>query len=636
MAGESIVSVLVPVAVAAPYTYRAPAGVQPGDIVEVPLGTRDAIGVVWDDPPDPEIGHNRLRPIAGRFDVAPLSREIRGFVDWVADYTLTSRGTVLRMVLRSTGALAPEPPVPGVRRGGPPPERMTPARARVLAHLEDGAPWTKTGLAAVAGVSPGVVQGLIDAGALEVVMLPARPLPLAADPDYALPELSAEQETAAGALRRSVVTGGYSAALLDGITGSGKTEVYFEAVAAALKTGRQVLVLLPEIALTAEFLQRFVLRFGARPAEWHSDIAPKGRQRVWRGGAEGSVRVVVGARSALFLPFRELGLIVVDEEHDLAYKQEDGAIYNARDMAVVRAHLASFPVVLSSATPSLESRVNADAGRYSRIVLAGRYLAAPLPTIRAIDMRKDQPGRGHFLSPPLVAAVGEAIADKHQALLFLNRRGYAPLTLCRNCGHRFQCPNCSTWLVEHRFRGVLLCHHCGHSEKRPHVCPSCEDKDSLVPVGPGIERLAEEVAAHFPEARTLALSSDLIGGVDRMRQELNAVVKGEVDIVIGTQLVAKGHNFPLLRLVGVVDADLGLAHGDLRAAERTFQLLSQVTGRAGRTGGASQAFLQTYAPEHPVIQAIVSGDREAFYARETAERRGAGLPPFGRLAALIA
>jgi len=635
VAGESIVSVLVPVAVAAPYTYRAPAGVQPGDIVEVPLGTRDAIGVVWDDPPDAEIGHNRLRPIAGRFDVAPLSREMRVFVDWVADYTLTSRGMVLRMVLRSTGALAPEPPVPGVRRGGPPPERITPARARVLAHLEDGMPWTKTGLAAVAGVSPDVVQGLVDAGALEVVMLPATPLPPAADPDYARPELSAEQEAAAEALRRSVATGGYSATLLDGITGSGKTEVYFEAVAAALKTGRQVLVLLPEIALTAEFLQRFVLRFGARPAEWHSDIPPKGRQRVWRGVADGSVRVVVGARSALFLPFRELGLVVVDEEHDLAYKQEDGAIYNARDMAVVRAHLAGFPVVLSSATPSLESRVNADAGRYSRIVLAGRYLAAPLPTIRAIDMRKDQPGRGHFLSPSLIAAVGEAIADKHQALLFLNRRGYAPLTLCRTCGHRFQCPNCSTWLVEHRFRGVLLCHHCGHSEKHPHACPSCEDKDSLVPVGPGIERLAEEVAGHFPEARTIALSSDLIGGVDRMRQELNAVVKGEVDIVIGTQLVAKGHNFPLLRLVGVVDADLGLAHGDLRAAERTFQLLSQVTGRAGRAGGASQAFLQTYAPEHPVIRAIVSGDREAFYARETTERRAAGLPPFGRLAALI-
>ncbi len=636
MAGEKIVSVLVPVAVAAPYTYRAPEGARAGDIVEVPLGTRDAVGVIWDDPPDPAIGHNRLRPIAGTFDVAPLSKEIRGFVDWVADYTLTTRGMVLRMILRSPGALEPEAPVPGVRLGGPPPARMTPARARVLAHIsEGGLAWTKSGLAAAAGVTPSVVQGLIDAGTLEVVMMPASPAALPADPDYGKPELSVEQEAAAASLRQSVATGGYSVTLLDGITGSGKTEVYFEAVAAALKADRQVLILIPEIALTAGFLERFALRFGARPAEWHSDVPPRGRERVWRGVADGRVRVVVGARSALFLPFKELGLIVVDEEHDLAYKQEEGAVYNARDMAVVRAHLAGFPVVLSSATPSIESRVNADAGRYKRIVLSDRYLDAALPTVTAVDLRKDQPERGRFLSPPLVAAVAEALAQKQQALLFLNRRGYAPLTLCRNCGHRFQCPNCSTWLVEHRFRGILLCHHCGHTEPKPKVCPSCEATDSLTPVGPGIERLQEEVAARFPEARTIALSSDLIGGVQRMRLELAAIAKGEVDIVIGTQLVAKGHNFPLLTLVGVVDADLGLANGDLRAAERTFQLLSQVTGRAGRSGGSSNAVLQTYAPEHLVVQAIVQGDREAFYSREIAARREAGLPPFGRLAAVI-
>ncbi|HUP62748.1 MAG TPA: primosomal protein N', partial [Thermoanaerobaculia bacterium] len=377
------------------------------------------------------------------------------------------------------------------------------------------------------------------------------------------------------------------------------------------------------------------LRFGARPAEWHSDVAPKWRARVWRGVAAGTTEVVVGARSALYLPFANLGLVVVDEEHDLAYKQEDGAVYNARDMAVVRAHLAGFPVVLSSATPSIESRVNADAGRYRRIYLADRYLAAALPTIGVIDLRKDQPERGRFLSPPLVAAVGEVMAEKQQALLFLNRRGYAPLTLCRTCGHRFQCPNCSTWLVEHRFRGVLLCHHCGHFEPRPGACPTCGDTESLTPVGPGIERLHEEVAARFPEARITALSSDLVGGVQRLRQELVAIAKGEADIVIGTQLVAKGHNFPFLTLVGVVDADLGLAHGDMRAAERTFQLLSQVTGRAGRSGGASRALLQSWTPEHPVIQAIVSGDREAFYEKEIAARRAEHLPPFGRLAALI-
>ncbi len=347
------------------------------------------------------------------------------------------------------------------------------------------------------------------------------------------------------------------------------------------------------------------------------------------------MRVVVGARSALFLPFAQLGLIVVDEEHDLAYKQEERVFYSARDMAVVRGHLAGFPVVLSSATPSLESRVNADAGRYARIVLSDRYADAKLPEIAAIDMRANQPERGRFMSPPLVQAVAETLRDSQQALLFLNRRGYAPLTLCRTCGHRFQCPNCSAWLVEHRFRGILLCHHCGHSERRPDHCPNCGDSESLVAVGPGVERLAEEVAARFPGARTILMSSDIVGGVERLRQELASIEKGEVDIVIGTQLVAKGHNFPYLTLVGVVDGDLGLAFGDMRAAERTFQLLSQVTGRAGRAGGASRALVQTYAPDNPVIRAIVSGDREAFYRNEIAARREAGLPPFGRLAGIV-
>ena len=651
MTGEAIVSVLVPVAVAAPYTYRAPASCQPGDIVSVPLGTRDVTGVVWDDPPDKSIGHNRLRPINGTFEAPPLKAEIRRFVDWVADYTLTQRGMVLRMVLRAPGALEPEAPVPGVRLAGAPPERMTAARERVLAMLRetaqeawsaDGATgmqinpsWTKSGLAAAAGVSPGVVQGLVEAGTLETVMMPARPVALPPDPDYGAPALSPEQQAAAEHLRTAVGGGGYSVTLLDGVTGSGKTEVYFEAVAAAVKAGRQVLILLPEISLTADFLERFGLRFGTRPAEWHSQAAPRARERVWRGVADGSLQVVVGARSALFLPFADLGLIVVDEEHDLAYKQEERAFYSARDMAVVRGHLAGFPVVLSSATPSIESRVNADAGRYTRIVLSDRYKAASLPDIEAVDMRNDQPETGRFLSPPLVEAVTETLEQNEQALLFLNRRGYAPLTLCRTCGHRFQCPNCSTWLVEHRFRGVLLCHHCGHAEKRPEACPACGDTESLVPIGPGVERLAEEVAMRFGQARTIVLSSDLAGGVDRMRLELSSIAKGECDIVIGTQLVAKGHNFPFLKLVGVVDADLGLAHGDLRAAERTFQLLSQVTGRAGRMGGASRALLQTYAPDHPVIRAIVSGDREAFYEKEIAERRAAGLPPFGRLAAIV-
>ena len=637
MAGERVVSVMVPVAVEAPYTYRVPPELQlaPGDIVQVPLGTRDVVGIVWDDPPDTEIGHNRLRAVVAKFDAPPISQSVRCFVDWVANYTLTQRGMVARMLLRAPGALAPETPLVGVRQAGPQPERMTAARHRVIDQMEGGLAWSKSGLAAAAGVSPGVVQGLVDAGTLETVALPPEAVVLTPDPDFGVNVLSDEQQHAAEMLGKAVAAEAYSVALLDGITGSGKTEVYLEAVAEALKRGRQVLILVPEIALTVEFLDRFASRFGSRPAEWHSEVAPRRRERVWRGVASGQVKVVVGARSSLFLPFADLGLIVVDEEHDLAYKQEDRIFYNARDMAVVRAHLAGFAVVLSSATPSIESRVNADAGRYQRIVLADRYSDAKLPDIVAVDMRDNPPERGRFLAPPLVTALAETLAHGEQALLFLNRRGYAPLTLCRRCGHRFHCRNCSTWLVEHRFRGILMCHHCGHSETRPEACPNCEAEDSLVACGPGVERLAEEVKERFPEARIVVMSSDIVGGVKRLRLELQAIAKGEVDVVIGTQLVAKGHNFPLLKFVGVVDGDLGLARGDLRAAERTFQLLSQVTGRAGRSGGSSRALLQTFAADHPVMRAIVAGDRDAFYAKEIAERRAAQLPPFGRLAGIV-
>lgn len=631
-----VVSVLLPYAVAEPYSYRVPPGMSlsPGDIVQVPLGTREVVGAVWDDDPGLDRTSNRLRHVVARFDTPPLCAESRKFVDWVAGYTISTRGMVLRMVLRAPGALEPEGSRPGLRLAGPPPERITPARQRVIDLAADGLAWSKSGLAGAAGVSPGVIDGLLAAGTLVPVEIPPAPVAVPPEPGFAVALLNPAQAAGASALR-SAAADGFSVTLIDGVTGSGKTEVYFEAVAEILSRGGQVLILLPEIALTATFLDRFALRFGQRPAEWHSDVSPRIRERVWRGVADGSVRAVVGARSALFLPFPDLRLIVVDEEHDSAYKQEDGVTYHARDMAVVRGQIGGFPVVLSSATPSIESRVNADQGRYRRIVLPDRFAGATLPDVSAIDLRVDQPERGRWLAARLVTAMAETIADGGQALLFLNRRGYAPLTLCRTCGHRFQCPNCATWLVEHRFRGQLVCHHCGHAEPRPRNCPQCGNEDTLVACGPGVERLAEEVLSRFPDARTTVLSSDMLGGVQRIRRELKAIADGEADIIIGTQLVAKGHNFPLLRLVGVVDADLGLAHGDLRAAERTFQLLSQVTGRAGRVGGASRAFLQTSAPDHPVIQAIIAGDREAFYIREIEERRIAQLPPFARLAAII-
>ncbi len=628
--------VLVPMPAERPYTYAVPADMRvvPGAIVRVPLGPRQVAGIVWDGSVE-KVDSRKLRPIEQVFDCPPIDRAMRRFVDWIAQYTLSPPGMVARMLLRAPEAFDPEPWIEGLQRGPMAPDRMTAARSRVLEVAEGGLAWTRSGLAHAAGVSSTVIDGLKAQGVFETVMIPPRPVVAAPDPEYARSALMADQGEAAALLRANVAADVFNVALLDGVTGSGKTEVYFEAVAAALEKGRQVLILLPEIALTHAFLERFQQRFGAKPAEWHSDLPPRMRERVWRQVAEGGVRVVAGARSALFLPFKDLGLIVVDEEHDPAYKQEDRVFYNARDMAVVRGHIGGFPVVLASATPSVESRVNASQGRYSRAVLSSRFAEAALPDLKSIDMRRAPPARGGFLSPVLLDQMRRTLEKQEQSLLFLNRRGYAPLTLCRVCGHRFGCPVCSAWLVEHRFRGQLVCHHCGHNERRPEACPECGTLDHLVACGPGVERIAEEVVTHFPDARAIVLSSDLMGGVRRLRLELEAIANGEADIVIGTQLVAKGHNFPNMTLVGVVDADLGLANGDPRAAERTFQLLSQVTGRAGRTGKKSLGLLQTYQPDHPVMRAIVSGDSEAFYEREIAEREVTGLPPFGRLAGVI-
>ena len=638
------VSVLLPIPADRPYSYSVPESLPlvPGDFVQVPLGPRKVAAVVWDVPSEADkVDPAKLRAVEHRFDCPPMSAEIRQFVDWVADYTISPPGMVLRSLLRAPGALDPEMPLDGIKYSGGEPERLTDARRRILELVmetrdgDDYLAWTRSGLAHAAGTSTSVVDGLINQGLFDKIQIPAAPVVALPDPDHAKPDLSQEQTSAAETLCANVEKRGYSCTLVDGVTGSGKTEVYFEAVAETLRQGRQVLILLPEIALTTSFLERFEERFGAQPGPWHSGLAPKMREKVWRQVATGQVRVIAGARSALFLPFPDLGMIVVDEEHDSAYKQEDRVFYNARDMAVVRSSIGKIPCILSSATPSIESRVNADLGRYGHVVMTERHGGAVLPNLATIDMRSSPPPRGRFLSPVLTSAMGEAVERGEQALLFLNRRGYAPLTLCRVCGFRFECKNCSAWLVEHRFRQQLQCHHCGHSEPTPEACTNCGTLDHLVACGPGVERLAEEVDELFPEARILVLSSDLAGGVSRLRMELDAIAKGEVDIVIGTQLVAKGHNFPQMTCVGVVDADLGLANGDPRAAERTFQLLSQVTGRAGRAGGESIGLLQTYAPEHPVIAAIATGDREAFYEREIAMRRSSSLPPFARLVALI-
>ncbi|MEM6895745.1 MAG: primosomal protein N', partial [Pseudomonadota bacterium] len=521
--------------------------------------------------------------------------------------------------------------------GSAEPDRMTAARARVLAVLRDfdGLSFTLGELAESAAVSPSVVKGLVKLGAVLEQDSP-RDLPYPAlDPDMAGKALSSDQAAAVATLQNGITRGDYGTTLLKGVTGSGKTEVYLEAVAACLREGRQALVLLPEIALTAEFLSRVEERFGARPAEWHSGITMTERRRAWRMVAEGGASLIVGARSAVFLPYRNLGLIVVDEEHDTSYKQEDGVLYNARDMAVLRASLAGGQVILASATPSLESWANAESGKYGRLELTSRFGVAELPQMSAIDMRAEKLEAARWISPTLRRAVEARCAAGEQSLLFINRRGYAPVTLCRACGHQIGCDHCDARMVEHRFLKRLMCHQCGETRPIPDVCPSCGAEGRLAPVGPGVERLAEEAEALFPDARLAVLSSDLFGSARALKAQIEEIAAGGADIIIGTQLVAKGHNFPLLTLVGVIDADLGLQGSDLRAAERTFQLMRQVAGRAGRKERPGQALLQTFQPEHPVMRAILGGDAEAFWSAEAAERRAAGVPPYGRMAGIV-
>ena len=621
-----------------PLDYRVPQGmaVEPGSVVVAPLGPRQMIGVVWEPErlATQEVGDNRLRNLLHVYDIPPIAAPLRRLVEWTADYYLSPLAAVLRMALPSSGALEGARAITEYRATGRLPERMTPQRTQALERIGERQGLVSE-LAIIGGVSDGVIRGLVKAGAIETVEVQIDdPFPVP-DPDHGPPALDDIQADAAAALREAVDAGAFAPWLLDGVTGSGKTEVYFEAIAEAIRRGTQVLVLLPEIALTEPFLKRFAARFGCEPVAWHSGLRQSQRRRAWRAIASGEARVTVGARSALFLPYRKLGLIVVDEAHEASFKQEDGVQYHARDVAVMRAKLEEIPVVLASATPAIETRHMAEIGTYGELRLPARYGGAQLPDMAALDLLQDPPERGRWLAPKLVAALEQNLAAGEQSLLFLNRRGYAPLTLCRRCGYRFQCPNCTAWMVEHRFTRRLACHHCGHMMPAPETCPECKEEDALVACGPGVERIADEVALLFPDAQTAIVTSDTIWSPAKAAEFVARMEAGEIDIVIGTQLVTKGYHFPNLTLVGVVDADLGLAGGDLRAAERTFQQIRQVSGRAGRGEKHGRVLVQTHDPAAPVLSALVAGDAEGFYAAETEARRQAAMPPFGRLAAII-
>ncbi len=622
-----------------PLDYRVPHGmsVVPGSIVLAPLGPRQMVGVVWEEeymPSAGEVGDNRLRNLFQVYDVPPIGAPLRRLIEWTANYYLSSPAAVLRMALSTASALEGGPRVVEYRLSGQLPDKLTPQRAQAIERIGERQGLIKE-LAAIADVSDALIRGLVKLGALEGIEVALDTPFIPPAPSHAPPELNAVQKAAAHQLVEMVKAEAFAPVLLDGVTGSGKTEVYFEAIAEAVRMGQQTLVLLPEIALTEPFLRRFSARFGHAPVAWHSDLRQSQRRRAWRAIAEGEALVTVGARSSLYLPYRNLGLIIVDEAHETSFKQEEGVQYHARDAAVMRGSFEGIPVILATATPAIETRQQVASGRYAEIKLPGRYGAAQMPKLVALDLLQDPPARGRWLSPALNQALEEGLERGEQSLLFLNRRGFAPLTLCRHCGHRFQCPNCTAWMVEHRLLSRLQCHHCGHTEPPPRACPECKEEDALVACGPGVERIADEVAELFPEARRAIVTSDTLWSPAKAAEFVGRMEAGEIDIVIGTQLVTKGYHFPNLTTVGVIDADLGLQGGDLRAAERTFQQIMQVAGRAGRGTKKGQVFVQTHAPDSAVIRALVSGDAERFYAAETEARREAGVPPFGRFAAII-
>jgi primosomal protein N' (replication factor Y) len=618
--------------------YRVPGGmpVEPGSVVVAPLGPRQIMGVVWDEGrlPGADFPESKLRPLLAVMPVPPLAAPLRRLIEWCADYYMAPLSSVARMALSSGAALRGGGTLTEYRLTGAEPQRLTPQRKAAIEKLESQQ-GTIRELAAIAGVSDAVLRGMAGAGLLEAVQVDSdRPFPRA-DPDFATPNLSEDQQAAADQFVDAVRAEAFAPFLLDGVTGSGKTEAYCEAIAECLRKGRQVLVLLPEIALTETFLARFEARFGAPPVTWHSSLKSSERRRAWRAVAGGAAQVVIGARSALFLPFAQLGLIVVDEAHEISFKQDDGVRYNARDVAVMRARFEQVPVVLASATPALESLQMAENGTYTRVVMADRFGGATMPEVSILNLTEHPPERGRWLAPPLVEALKDRLARGEQSLLFLNRRGYAPLTLCRHCGYRFKCANCSAWLVEHRLSRRLACHHCGHEQPTPDKCPECGQPDCLVACGPGVERIADEVAEILPHARVAIVTSDTLTSPAKAAEFVAMAEGGAIDVIVGTQLVTKGYHFPELTLVGVVDADMGLEGGDLRAAERTYQQVAQVAGRAGRASKPGEVLIQTRHPTAAVIAALASGDRDAFYAAETEARRSAGAPPFGRWAAII-
>lgn len=644
---DFLIGVLLPLPFNEPFTYRLAldeneqSAVTLGAYVIVPFGKSEKIGVIWSLNAAASVPLEKVKPLTRLIAVPPMDEHLRTFIEWVSRYTLQPLGLILKQALTIDSAR--EAPTQTVYQAAShvqlaPHQRLTPLQEQLYEKIKNGEAHTLTEWTKKLGCSAATLNRLRERRLL-VAHTQTRDDAFV-QPSVALSPitLSPSQQQATNILVADVMAARFHVNVLEGVTGSGKTEVFCEAVRAALRAQQQVLVLMPEIALSVQMLERFERLLGITPVAWHSDLSSSARRKAWRAIAQGEVRLVIGARSALFLPFKNLGLIVVDEEHEGAYKQEEGVNYHARDMAVVRASLLNVPIILCSATPSIETVVNVKEGRYHSVSLPERHAGAALPAITLVDLLKNKLPRGRWLAEPTLCAIQETLTRKEQVLLFLNRRGYAPLTLCRTCGFRLMCPHCTAWMVEHRLgekAGFLQCHHCGYRQKNLQTCPQCNDKESFVACGPGVERLEEEVAQLFPDAKRLIVTSDTLTSWKCVQDALHKMSEREYDIMIGTQIVAKGHHFPYLTLVVVVDADLGLDGGDMRAAERTFQILQQVSGRAGRAEHPGSVILQTHCVDNFIFSFLQKNDREGFLEHEIEIRQTHHWPPFSRLAALI-
>lgn len=635
-----LVTVAVPVPLRQRFDYQAPdsllAALVPGVRVWVPFGRRELIGVVVDAVRDVETPEFEPRPITAVLDEVALTGpmvgpELLALCRWVADYYLHPLGEVIAAALPGPlrrGELVTMPPPDGLQltEAGRIAMAGLPARSTTMKALLDllaAAPGSSARVRTALPNAAAALKKALDSGWVERCA-PDRVTPLEAH----LP-LTEEQAAALTTLDASLSTG-FAVSLLEGVTGSGKTELYLRLTETVLAAGGQVLVLAPEIGLTPQLAARFKARFGDGVASFHSGLSETERARNWLAARDGRARIVVGTRSAVFVPMARLTLVIVDEEHDVSYKQQDGLRYQARDVAVLRARRAGAPVLLGSATPSLESLHNANTGRYRHLQMLKRVRSQAPPRIHLLDVRHAPLDNG--LSPTMIEAVSRQLEAGHQALLFLNRRGYAPVLLCHDCGVVTPCPNCDARLVVHRARKRLACHHCGHVEPIPPACSDCGGK--LVPVGQGTERIEDALRMRFPEYRVERFDSDRLSSGAAIARLLADVERGDVKLLVGTQVLAKGHDFAGLAFAGLVDVDQALFGSDFRAIERMGQMVTQVAGRVGRADAPGEVLLQTHQPEHPLLRLLVERGYPAFAATLMAERKQFGLPPFASLALL--